>query len=181
MKIIHSFFILSFFIPLVSCEDISEFDHFTISNTFEESFSFSIDSLDLSNSRFDELIEFDIANDDSLSIYVNQVTDYKITNLGFKITSFEGNTNAKGSGQFAIISNGINIGSVEFIALNFANLYSSGAEYKLNLPDAVILAIKNALLEEQIITMEVSGNVSSRPIDEVGVTVFMTVEARVEL
>ena len=176
------FFILSFFLFFASCEStITEFDHFNIDHTFEESFSFSIDSSDYSNNDFDESIEFNITDDESFKAYVDQITDYKVTSAGFKITSYEGNINARGTGRVEIISNNIILGSNQFMNLSFADFKFTGDVYELYFTDATILAIKEALLVGQKIIVNVSGSVSSRPIDEIEMVVFLSVEARVDI
>ena len=172
--------LLILLLPLafVSCDFLDKFDHFSAGSTFDKSFTVNVGA---SETSFSGSAEFNATDDETISENIDRINDYKLKKLSFKITSYDGPSGATGSGQFSFSSLGSLLGSPIAVSnVNFGQLQASGDEVEVPLTDEVVLAVRDAYLNNQTITVEAGGEVSDSPIT-MEFTVYMSIEARVNV
>jgi hypothetical protein len=157
-----------------SCDDFfGKFDHFGVGNTFEESFSVSVNAND--QTSYAGSVSFDASDDATLDENIDKISQFEVNRISVVITSFTGDPSTIASGSFTITSEGQPVGTPVSLDLNL----NSEEEVVLPFTDATFRAIKDAYLEKQKITITAEGSVSSAPI-EVEFTVYMTIEATID-
>jgi len=175
-------FLYLFILPFVftSCDFLEKFDHFGVGNTFERSFDINVNPTDLNT--YTGFVSFDASDDATLDENLDDIKEFDIENIRYKITGFSGDDIAVANGTVKITSEGDVVGtSVTIGNVNFSDLYAEGTEMKLPLTQATYNAIKDAYLSKQKIKIEISGDyVVSEP-TEVEFTIYMTVEALINM
>lgn len=180
MKKLSIFSLVLIPVVLLSCDFLDKFDHFSAGNTFEQSFSVTVDENDPS---FSGSVEFAATDDETINENIDKISDYKLDKLSFTIDSYNGPSNSAGNGQFTFASLGTTLGSPIVVSnVNFSELAASGVELEVPLTDEIVLAVRNAYLNNQTITIEASGEITNLTEPATfDFTVLMSIEARVEV
>ncbi len=177
-----NFIYLFILLTAFSCSTFEKFDHFGIGNTFEE--SFEVDIPLSNNMSFLGSVEFAASDDATIqdNIDKNNIQEFEVTQISFKINNYVGNSGAVGNGSFMITSNGNIVGdAVQVSNLNFTQLFASEELMELPLTQATYDAIETAYRANETLTIEVSGEIFEATENlQIEFTVYMSVEATIK-
>ena len=167
-------------VAFTSCDFLDKFDHFGAGNTFDESFTVTVDEND---PDFTGTVEFAATDDETIKENIDRISDYKLNKLSFVIDSYNGPSSSVGNGQFSFSSLGTPVGSPIVISnVNFAQLAASGEEFEIPITDAFVLAVGEAYLNNQTLTVEASGSISDlTEAASFDFTVYLSIEARIDV
>ena len=180
MKKLNSLYLSILLFAFLSCDFLDKFDHFGVGNTFERSFIINVDPNDVNT--YSGFVSFDASDDATLDENLDNIKEFDIENIRYKITGFAGDDVAVANGTVSITSEGEQVGtSVTFENVNFSDLYAEDMEMMLPLTQATYAAIKEAYLSKQKIEIEVSGDYIVREPTELEFTLYMTVDALINM
>ncbi len=174
-------FILPLFI--FSCSTFEKFDHFGVGNTFDKSF---IVNIPLSEQMtFSGSVEFAASDDNTIGDNVDNIEKFKVTQVNVKISDYKGNPEAVTNGNFFITSNtpdgDVPVGDPATISnLNFEEVYNADQLLELDLTPATFIAIQEAYLANQTLTVQAVGDITGATEDlEIEFTIYMSIEATI--
>lgn len=168
---------------ILSCNTLNKFDHFGVGNTFDESFIVDIPFSE--NMTFSGSVEFAASDDDTIGDNIDDIEEFKVTQISVKISDFNGNPEAVANGHFFITSNTPNgdipVGEpISISNLIFSEVYNTDQLLELDLTPATFIAIQEAYLNNQTLTVQAVGDVTEATEDlEIEFTVYMSIEATI--
>jgi len=180
MKKVNLLYLLILPFAFASCDNfLDKFDHFGIGNTFERSFNINVNPADVSS--YTGFVSFDASDDATLDDNLDNIKEFDIESISYKITGFSGDKDAVANGMVKITSEGVDVGtSVAIGNVNFFDLNAESTEMELPLTQATYDGIKDAYLKNQKIKIEMSGDYIVSEPTEVEFTIYMTIEALIE-
>ena len=179
MKKINFLYLLILPFVFTSCDFFSKFDHFSAGNTFEESFSVAV-TPGISDS-FSNSVEFAVTDDSTISDNINEIESFDVNEISYKITDFNGDEFATAQGEITITSAGRPIGDPVSISENFGDLYASGGEMSLPLTNGTLTALKEAYLNNETLSINVSASYLVNKKTTFEFTVYMSIEALIQI
>ena len=180
MKKLNLLYLLILPFVFSSCDFLDKFDHFSAGNTFEQTFEIEVEPGN-SNS-YSESTTFSVEDDATISDNIGDIESFDVNDISYKITNFSGDALATADGNITISAEGRTIGDpVSISGLSFSDLYNTGEEMSLPLTNATLIAIQDAYLNGDVLTITAEGSYLVEETTKVEFTIYMSIEALIKM
>ena len=161
-----------------SCNEVAKLVDFGIPMTFEEQLEMDISSTD--DNVFENVMVIDASGNQDVKDNIDNIANFDIGKLTFKISSFTGNDAIVSDGFVQFFNDEGNIGNpISTGLIEFRKLTDSGNEVEIPVDNDLKNTLEEKLLNDQIFSMRIYGTVSDKPM-KADISVFITVEAKVK-
>ena len=154
-----------------ACDEIDDLTSVDFTSSLSDQFNLSFD--ESSEEAIDESLTFDLADNNSVSKYLNKLKEVDITKITYRVTKYSGDENLN-------LNVGFYVNGSAVVPVTNYNLKSElGNEFEITDP-AILKTISTTLLSKKQVTLQLKGNYNSKSAAtaELYVTVYFDATAK---
>lgn len=147
-----------------SCEEVEELANFEIGKTFEYTVNLVVDQTD--TTAFSEEVTIETSVDPNFKDNASKIANYSVGTFQLSIPAYQGADGILADGQITFMADGATLGSaITMPQIDFKKLNDSGESVEVIIPDDTKSAIENSLMNANLVTIQLQGQVSGKPVN----------------